>query len=58
MSKQYKDNFTKAESELSEKSAFICESCKKSYKKEEAVKKDLTCCGRTLTELMQEGFGP
>ena len=58
MSKQYKDEFTQAEKELSEKSAYVCKNCNKTYKKEDAVKKDLTCCGRTLTELLQEGFGP
>jgi len=58
MSKQYKDQFTKASDELPKKNAFVCQSCKNTYNKEEAEKKDMSCCGRTLTELMQEGFGP
>jgi hypothetical protein len=58
MMTQYKDRFSKAENELSEKSAFICESCKTTYGKEVARKKDMNCCGMTLSELMQEGFGP
>jgi len=58
MSKQYKDQFSKASEELPKKNPFVCESCKKTYKKEDAKKHDMACCGRTLTELMQEGFGP
>ena len=58
MPDEYKDRFTEAAKEQQAKSAFICESCKKTYTKEEAVKHDLTCCGRTLKELVQEGFGP
>lgn len=58
MSNQYKDRFTEAEKEQHNKSAFVCESCKKSYKKEDAEKQNMSCCGRTLTELMQESFGP
>jgi transcription initiation factor IIE alpha subunit len=58
MSEQYKDKFSKASAELSEKSAFICKSCDTKYSKKEAHEKANTCCGRTLTELQQEGFGP
>ncbi len=58
MSKEYKDRFNKASEELPEKNAFVCKSCKKTYKKEEAQKQEMACCDRTLTELMQEGFGP
>ena len=58
MSTEYKDRFTEAEKELEEKSAFICETCEKTYNKENAVKHDLTCCGRTMKELVQESFGP
>lgn len=38
MSKQYTDRFSEAEKELSDKSAFICESCNKKYDKEEALR--------------------
>ncbi len=38
MSKQYTDRFSEAEKELSEKSAFICESCNTKYDKEEALR--------------------
>jgi len=58
MSDEYKDRFSKAESELSEKSAFVCVSCKTKYSKTDADKKGLECCGRTMTELLQESFGP
>lgn len=58
MSEEYKDRFSEAEKELSEKSAFVCVSCKTKYSKTEADKQDNSCCGRTLTELLQEGFGP
>jgi predicted metal-binding protein len=58
MSEQYKDRYSKAAEELSEKNAFICESCQKKYDKEEAEKKSRTCCGKTLTEHMKEGSGP
>jgi predicted metal-binding protein len=54
MSDQYHDRFSKASKELSEKSAFICESCNKKYQKKEAEKKDMACCGRSLKELHQE----
>lgn len=58
MTDQYKDRFTKATEELPEKSAFVCKGCNKQYNKEEAKKKDMSCCDRSLTELMQESFGP
>jgi len=58
MSDKYKDKFSDAEKELSEKSAFECASCKTKYTKPAAEKKANTCCGRTMTELLQEGFGP
>ncbi|MDT8443434.1 MAG: hypothetical protein RQ722_04020 [Desulfuromonadales bacterium] len=58
MSKEYTDRFTEAEKELQEKSGFICESCNKKYHKDEAKKQGNTCCGRTMKELVQEGFGP
>jgi transcription initiation factor IIE alpha subunit len=58
MSDKYKDRFSNAERELSEKSAFVCESCNTKYSKSDAEKKGTTCCGRTMTELLQQGFGP
>ena len=58
MSKQYTDRFTEASTNLQDKSGFICESCNKTYVKSEAVKKDMTCCNRTLKELAAESFGP
>jgi len=58
MSSEYKDRFTEAEKEQQEKSAFYCESCNKKFDKAEAKKQDMSCCGRTLTELLEESFGP
>lgn len=58
MTKQYSDKFSEATEELQEKSGFFCESCKKSYSRDEAVKQDMACCNRTLKELVQESFGP
>lgn len=58
MATQYTDRFTEATKNLEEKSGFVCESCKKTYIKKEAVKQDLTCCNRTMKELAQESFGP
>lgn len=58
MSDKYSDRFSDETKEQPEKSAFECETCKTKYGREEAKKKDMSCCGRTLTELMQEGFGP
>lgn len=58
MSEQYKDRFSNAEEEQQEKSAFVCESCNKKYTDKEAKDKMMNCCGRTLTGLLQEGFGP
>ena len=58
MSDQYKDRFSDATDELTEQSAYVCKSCNKKYKREDAAKQDMSCCGRTLTELVQESFGP
>lgn len=58
MSDTYKDRFSDAEKELSEKSAFKCESCNTKYTPADAKQKGHTCCGRTMSELLQEGFGP
>ncbi len=58
MSDKYKDKFSDASKELQDKSGFVCESCNKTYTKEDADKQDMSCCGRTLKELVQEGFGP
>ncbi len=58
MSEKYSDKFTEATEELQQKSGFICESCKTTYSKDKAVKQDMTCCNRTMKELMQESFGP
>jgi len=58
MSSEYKDRFSEAEKEQQEKSAFYCESCNKKFGKTAAEKKDMLCCGRTLTELMEQSFGP
>lgn len=58
MSTQYKDKFSEASKKQQDKSAFVCETCNKTYSKDEAVKKDMSCCGRTLKELLQESFGP
>ena len=58
MTTTYKDRFTEAEIELTEKSAFICSSCKTKYGQKEAKKHDMSCCGRTLTELLRESVGP
>lgn len=58
MSTNYKDKFSEASEELQDKSGFVCETCKTTYHKKDAVKKDMSCCGRTLKELVQESFGP
>lgn len=58
MTDQYHDKFTESSKELQEKSGFVCETCKTKYHKEEAVKRDMTCCNRTMKELVQESFGP
>ncbi len=58
MAEEYKDRFSKADKEQQEKSAFICESCKTEYSKKDAEKKGQSCCGRSMKELVQEGFGP
>ena len=55
---EYKDRFSDASEEQRKKSAFVCESCKTEYSKEDAKKKGQTCCGRSMKELVQEGFGP
>jgi len=58
VSEKYKDRFSEAEKELTKKSAFVCEVCDTKYRKKEAAKKDNTCCGRTMKEVIQESFGP
>jgi len=58
MSEQYKDRFSDATKELEEKAAYICRSCNKLYSIEDAQDNNLSCCGRTMTELVREGFGP
>ena len=58
MAKKYSDRFSEATKELQEKSGFVCETCNKTYNKDDAVKKDMACCNRTLKELVQESFGP
>jgi transcription initiation factor IIE alpha subunit len=58
MSEEYKDRFSDADKEQQEKSAFICESCKTKYSKNEAKQKGQSCCGRSMKELVEEGFGP
>ena len=58
MTTKYSDKFSQATEELREKSGFACETCNKTYSKDEAVKKDMACCNRTLKELVQESFGP
>ncbi len=57
-SDSYHDQFSEAEKELQDRSAFVCISCEKTYKKHEAEKQDKTCCGRTLKEMTRESFGP
>lgn len=58
MTKEYKDRFSEGTKELEEKSAFICETCNTKYRKKQAEEKNMTCCDRTLKELLQESFGP
>ena len=58
MMTKYSDRFSEATKELQEKSGFVCEACNKTYTKDDAVKKDMACCNRTLKELVQESFGP
>ena len=58
MGKEYSDEYSKAEKEQAEKSAFVCKSCNTKYSKEEADDRKMACCDRTLTELHQEAFGP
>lgn len=55
---EYTDRFSEATENLEEQSGFICETCKETYIRSEAIKKDMTCCNRTLKELVQESFGP
>ena len=57
MSEKYHDKFSDASKELEEKSAYVCENCKKKYTKKEAEKHNRECCGRTMKELLQESFG-
>ena len=58
MSTKYSDRFSEASKDLQHKSGFVCETCNKTYDKDEAVKREMTCCNRTMKELMQESFGP
>ena len=58
MSEEYKDKFTEASKDLQDKSGYVCKTCDTKYSKKEAQEKANTCCGRSLTELLQEGFGP
>ncbi|SEA27383.1 hypothetical protein SAMN05660420_01682 [Desulfuromusa kysingii] len=58
MSKEYRDRFSQAEQELEDKNAFICVSCNKKYHKDEAQRRQMTCCDRPLKELAKESFGP
>ena len=38
--------------------AFICDTCNKRYPRKEAADHQHTCCGRTMREIVAEGFGP
>lgn len=58
MSNQYTDRFSEASEELEEKAAYICKNCNKQYSAETAKENNQSCCGRTLTELLEESFGP
>lgn len=58
MSAEYTDRFSDSTRELQEKSGFVCESCKSTYTRSQAIKQDLECCHRTLKELLEESFGP
>lgn len=58
MATKYSDRFSEATKKLQRKSGFVCETCNKTYSKDEAVTKEMACCDRTLKELMQESFGP
>lgn len=58
MSDHYKDQLSKATEELEENAAYICKRCNRLYKIEDAENNNLSCCGRTMTELLREGFGP
>jgi hypothetical protein len=58
MSEQYRDRFSNVTKELEEKAAYICRSCNKLYSIEDAEDNRLSCCGRTMTELVSESFGP
>ena len=58
MGEKYHDRFSKATEELPEKNAFICHSCDTKYSQNEAKSKTMSCCGRTLTELLRESVGP
>lgn len=53
MSTAYKDRYSDASKQLQDTSVFVCETCKQTYHKEEAVKQDMTCCNRTMKELVQ-----
>ena len=58
MTKQYTDKFSEAEREQQDKSAFICESCNKRYPKNEAEKREMSCCGEPLTPPLKKSFDP
>ncbi|MGK2907214.1 MAG: hypothetical protein ACSLFH_12855 [Desulfuromonadales bacterium] len=58
MATKYSDRFSEATKELQQKSGFVCETCNKAYSRDEAVKKDMACCNRTLKESLQESSGP
>ena len=58
MATEYSDKFSEATKELQDKNAFVCEPCNKTYSKNDAIKKDMTCCNRTMKVLVQESFGP
>lgn len=58
MPEEYKDRFSEAEEELQGKSAFYCETCNAKYSHTDAKEKKMACCDRTLTELLEESFGP
>jgi methionyl-tRNA synthetase len=58
MATKYSDRFSEAPKKLQEKYGFVCETCNKTYSREQAIKKDMACCNRTMKELLQESFGP
>lgn len=61
MTGQYHDRFSKAIEELPEKNAFFCKTCDTKVNKKDVdlhEQHDLHVGERTMTELLQEGFGP